>query len=61
MSVLIFAAYVGLLWLASSIPDLEPGDPNAAEVELPVVGEIYKSGLYYLLPIIVLVYFLMIE
>ena len=61
MSVLIFVSYAVLLWLAASVPDLEPDDPNAAEVELPVVGEIYKSGLYYLLPIIVLVYFLMIE
>jgi TRAP transporter 4TM/12TM fusion protein len=58
---LLFAAYTGLLYLAAQVPDLEPDDPNAAEVELPVVGEIYKAGLYYLLPIIVLVYFLMIE
>ncbi|MEP1964738.1 TRAP transporter permease [Tateyamaria sp.] len=61
MSLLIFVAYAVLLWLAASVPDLEPDDPNAAEVELPVVGEIYRSGLYFLLPIIVLVYFLMIE
>lgn len=61
LSLLVFAAYVGLLWLAAKVPDLEPDDPNAKEVELPVVGEIYKAGLYYLLPIIVLVYFLMIE
>jgi TRAP transporter 4TM/12TM fusion protein len=61
MSILIFVAYAALLWLAASVPDLEPDDPNAEEVELPVVGEIYKSGLYFLLPIIVLVYFLMIE
>ena len=61
MSALIFVGYASLLWLASSVPDLEPDDPNAAEVELPVVGEIYKSGLYFLLPIVVLVYFLMIE
>ncbi|WP_298361821.1 TRAP transporter permease [uncultured Litoreibacter sp.] len=61
MSALIFVAYAVLLWLAASVPDLEPDDPNAEKVELPVVGEIYKSGLYYLLPIIVLVYFLMIE
>ncbi|MEM6889716.1 MAG: TRAP transporter permease [Pseudomonadota bacterium] len=58
---LIFGAYVLLLALAASGPDLEPDDPNAEEVKLPVVGEIYKSGLYFLLPIIVLVYFLMIE
>lgn len=61
MSVLIFVAYAALLWMAAGVPDLEPDDPNAEEVELPVVGEIYKSGLYFLLPIIVLVYFLMIE
>ena len=61
LSALVFIAYLFLLWLAAKVPDLEPDDPNAKEVELPVVGEIYKAGLYYLLPIIVLVYFLMIE
>ncbi|WP_424930243.1 TRAP transporter permease [Amaricoccus tamworthensis] len=61
LALLIFVAYVALLWLAAGVPDLEPDDPNAENVELPVVGEIYKSGLYYLLPIVVLVYFLMIE
>ncbi len=61
LSLLVLAAYVLLLWLAAQVPDLEPDDPNAEEVKLPVVGEIYKSGLYFLLPIIVLVYFLMIE
>ncbi len=61
LSVLVFAAYVVLLKLAATVPDLEPDDPNAEHVELPVVAEIYKAGLYYLLPIIVLVYFLMIE
>jgi TRAP transporter 4TM/12TM fusion protein len=58
---LLFATYAALLYLAAQVPDLEPDDPNAETVELPVVGEIYKAGLYYLLPIIVLVYFLMIE
>ncbi len=61
LSALVFLVYVALLWVASSVPDLEADDPNAKEVELPVVGEIYKAGLYFLLPIIVLVYFLMIE
>ncbi|MGX9352903.1 TRAP transporter permease [Shimia sp. W99] len=61
LSALIVLVYVLLLWLASKAPDLEPDDPNAEHVELPVVGEIYKTGLYFLLPIIVLVYFLMIE
>ncbi len=53
--------YVALVWLAAQAPDLEPDDPNAEVVELPDITQIYKTGLYYLLPIIVLVYFLMIE
>jgi len=61
LAALVFAAYAALLWLASTVPDLEPDDPNAEDIELPVVGDIYKSGLYFLLPIVVLVYFLMIE
>ncbi|MFV0245032.1 MAG: TRAP transporter permease [Qingshengfaniella sp.] len=61
LALMVCAAYLGLLWFAAQGPDLVPDDPNAAQVDLPVVGEIYKSGLYYLLPIVVLVYFLMIE
>lgn len=61
LALLVFIAYAALLWLAAQVPDLEPDDPNAKKVELPVIAEIYKAGLYYLLPIIVLVYFLMIE
>ncbi|OSP56600.1 TRAP transporter permease [Pseudoruegeria sp. SK021] len=61
LALLVMLAYVALLYLASRGPDLMPDDPNAEQIELPVVAEIYKSGLYYLLPIIVLVYFLMIE
>lgn len=57
----VFAVYVTLVALASKTPDLEPDDPNAKEVELPDVAKIYTAGLHYLLPIIVLVYFLMIE
>src|SRR6056297_3208586 len=61
LSALLVVAYIALLWLAAGVPDLEPDDPNAEDVRLPVVGEIYKAGLYFLLPIVVLVYFLMIE
>ncbi|MBC7164970.1 MAG: TRAP transporter permease [Roseovarius sp.] len=61
LSALLVLAYIALLWLAAGVPDLEPDDPNSEDVRLPVVGEIYKAGLYFLLPIVVLVYFLMIE
>ena len=61
LSAMVVVAYIALLWLAAQTEDLVPDDPNSEQVELPVVAEIYKAGLYYLLPIIVLVYFLMIE
>lgn len=61
LALLVFVAYVALLKIAASVDDLVPDDPNSKDVELPVIGEIYKAGLYYILPIIVLVYFLMIE
>ena len=61
LAVLLGAIYVGLIYLASKEPDLEPDDPEAEIVELPDVAKIWKTGLYYLMPIIVLVYFLMIE
>jgi len=61
LALLVFAAYVVLIKIAASVDDLEIDDPNAPVVELPDIPKIYKAGLYYLLPIIVLVYFLMIE
>ncbi|WP_281982577.1 TRAP transporter permease [Thalassorhabdomicrobium marinisediminis] len=61
LSALLGVIYLGLVYLAAQGPDLEPDDPNAEVVELPDVAVIYKTGLYYLLPIVVLVYFLMIE
>lgn len=61
LAALLGLVYLALIWLAAQSEDLEPDDPNAEVVELPDLAKIYKSGLYYLLPIIVLVYFLMIE
>ena len=61
LAALLGLVYIALVYLAAQTEDLEPDDPNAKVVELPDVAKIYKSGLYYLLPIIVLVYFLMIE
>ncbi|SDO29897.1 TRAP transporter, 4TM/12TM fusion protein [Lutimaribacter pacificus] len=61
LSAALGVVYVALVWLAAQAPDLEADDPNAEVVELPDIAQIYKTGLYYLLPIVVLVYFLMIE
>ena len=53
--------YVALIRFAAKYPELAPDDPNAPVVELPKTGPTVKSGLHYLLPIVVLVWFLMIE
>ncbi|WP_075995927.1 TRAP transporter permease [Salaquimonas pukyongi] len=58
---LIGLAYVFLLRIAAGEPDLEADDPNAEVVKLPVFGEVVRTGLYYFLPIILLVWFLMVE
>ncbi len=53
--------YFAGLYYASKYPDLEMDDPNQPVVELPALGETAKAGLHYLLPVVVLVWFLMIE
>ncbi|WP_322893086.1 MULTISPECIES: TRAP transporter permease [unclassified Yoonia] len=61
----IFGAVAGLylaaLYVASKQPELEVDDPNAEQVTLPIMGQVVPTGLHYLLPIIVLVWFLMVE
>jgi TRAP transporter 4TM/12TM fusion protein len=58
---LLLAAYVGLLWFGSRQPDLQLDDPNAPVFELPETGPTVKSGLHYLLAVVVLVWCLMVE
>ena len=57
----VFAAYVALVWYAARSPDLEIDDPNAPVVSLPELAPTAKTGLHYILPIVVLVWALMIE
>lgn len=61
LAVMVGLSYIALVWLAAQGDDLELDDPSSDIIELPEVNKIYKTGLYYLLPIVVLVYFLMIE
>jgi TRAP transporter 4TM/12TM fusion protein len=55
------AIYLAGLYYAAKYPDLEMDDPNEPVLELPALGETAKAGLHYLLPVVVLVWFLMIE
>ncbi|MBX3657920.1 MAG: TRAP transporter permease [Ramlibacter sp.] len=57
----LLAAYVGLMWLSSRQPELALDDPNAPVFELPETAPTLKSGLHYLLSVVVLIWCLMIE
>lgn len=50
------AAYLVLAYLASKRPDLEQDDPDAPILELPHAGDTAITGLYFLLPIIILLW-----
>ena len=49
-------AYVVLVWFAAKRPDLEPDDPDAPITELPPAGATAITGIYYLLPIMLLLW-----
>lgn len=54
-------AYVLFLWIGSRQPELEIDDPNSPVFELPETGPTVRSGLHYLLSVVVLVWCLMVE
>lgn len=58
----IFAlAYAALLFIASRHPDLEIDDPNAPLVALPRPRDVFVTGSYFLLPIVVLLWCILLE
>jgi len=61
VALLTLAAYAGLAWYAARFPELELDDPATSVVELPDPGPTIKSGLYFLLPVILLVWCLTVE
>jgi TRAP transporter 4TM/12TM fusion protein len=61
IAVLVGGVYVGLIAFASKYPELELDDPESEVVSLPETGPTVKTGLHYILPVIVLIWCLMIE
>jgi TRAP transporter 4TM/12TM fusion protein len=57
----LLASYIGLLWFGAKQPELELDDPDAPVFELPETGPTVKSGLHYLLAVVVLIWCLMVE
>ncbi len=53
--------YVGLLYVASKEEPLELDDPDAPVLTLPLPGPTIRSGLHFILPVVVLVWALMVD
>ncbi len=53
--------YIGLLFIASKEEPLELDDPNAPVTALPLPGPTIRSGLHFILPVVVLVWALMVD
>ncbi|UWR26654.1 TRAP transporter permease [Sulfitobacter sp. S223] len=59
--VFLTAVYAGLLYVASKEKPLELDDPNAPVTTLPLPGPTIRSGLHFILPVVVLVWALMVD
>lgn len=53
--------YMALLYVASKEAPLELDDPNAPVTALPLPGPTIRSGLHFILPVVVLVWALMVD
>ncbi len=58
---LLTAVYVGLVAFGARYPEVKMEDPNAPMQKLPEPGPTVKSGLHFLLPVVVLVWALMVD
>ena len=61
IAVLMLAGYIGLLKYQAGYPELQLDDPNSPVLKCPETGPTLKSGLHFLLPVVVLIWNLMIE
>ncbi|WP_020593082.1 TRAP transporter permease [Kiloniella laminariae] len=61
MGGLVLFVYLLLVRFSSSYPDLVLDDPNEPVMTLPEIGATLKSGLHFLLPVVVLIWLLMVE
>ncbi|MGE0611568.1 MAG: TRAP transporter permease, partial [Hyphomicrobiales bacterium] len=61
ITALLIAVYVGLIAYGARYPELKMEDPNEPVLKLPEPGPTIKSGLHFLLPVVVLIWALMVE
>ena len=53
--------YVWTVWYAARFPDLELDDPNAPIIKLPRAWDVTRTGLDFLIPLVVLLWCLTVE
>ena len=58
---LLLFVYIALVWYSTRFPELAQDDPESSMDTLPDVGPTVKTGLYFLLPVVVLVWCLTVE
>jgi len=58
---LLLFIYIALVWYSTRFPELAQDDPESSMDTLPEVGPTVKTGLYFLLPVVVLVWCLTVE
>ena len=58
---LVLAAYLGLLYVAARQPKPIWEDTQTDLEELPAFGDVFATGLHFFLPIVVLIWFLLVE
>ncbi len=61
IGVLMLLVYLGLLWYAARYPELAEDNPDTETVSLPQPSPTIKAGLYFLLPVVVLIWCLVVE
>jgi len=58
---LIMLCYIALVRYSTAYPPIEMDRPDHEITELPAPGPIFKAGLHFLLPVVVLIWCLMVE
>ncbi len=58
---IILVGYVALVWFGAKYPELEADDASKPIEELPELKTVFRAGLHFLLPVLVLVWALMVE
>lgn len=61
IGLLLAGGYLMTLRYVAAQPELEQDDPNAALVKMPRTLHVFRSGVHYLLPVVVLLWCLMVE